>query len=161
MTDDLRLEALRGSRLAADLDDDECRLLASLVTVRDLSDRDVLAREGLADNHLHVVAHGHLDVIREVEAGNHVTLASLGAGDLAGELNFVDGTKRQSSLVARGQTRVLGLARERLESLLKSNPAIVYHVMRAIIRTVHETQRRLSLQAVELVNYIYKQHGRY
>jgi len=35
MTDDLRLEALRGSRLAADLDDDECRLLASLVTVRD------------------------------------------------------------------------------------------------------------------------------
>jgi len=152
MTDDLRLEALRGSRLAADLDDDECRLLASLVTVRDLSDGEVLAREGLADNHLHVVAHGHLDVIREVEAGNHVTLASLGAGDLAGELN---------SLVARGQTRVLGLARERLESLLKSNPAIVYHVMRAIIRTVHETQRRLSLQAVELVNYIYKQHGRY
>jgi hypothetical protein len=33
--------------------------------------------------------------------------------------------------------------------------------MRGIIRVVHETQRRLSAQAVELSNYVYKQHGRY
>jgi len=26
---------------------------------------------------------------------------------------------------------------------------------------VHAIQRRLSLQAVELSNYVYKQHGRY
>ena len=51
--------------------------------------------------------------------------------------------------------------RERLESLLATHPAVVYHVMRGIIRVVHETQRRLSDQAVELSNYVYKQHGRY
>jgi hypothetical protein len=56
---------------------------------------------------------------------------------------------------------VLGLARQRLESLLATHPAVVYHVMRGIIRIVHETQRRLSDQAVELSNYVYKQHGRY
>jgi hypothetical protein len=33
--------------------------------------------------------------------------------------------------------------------------------MRAIIRTVHLIQRRLSMQALELQNYVYKQHGRY
>jgi hypothetical protein len=33
--------------------------------------------------------------------------------------------------------------------------------MRAIVRTVHAIQRRLSMQSVELTNYIYKQHGRY
>ena len=83
------------------------------------------------------------------------------SGDLAGEMSFVDGTSYRSSLVAVGGARVLGLAREQLESLLSTHPAVVYHVMRAIIRTVHETQRRLSHQAVELSNYIYKQHGRY
>ncbi len=62
---------------------------------------------------------------------------------------------------ALGSARVLGLEREKLESLLDTHPVIVYHVMRAIIRTVHQIQRRLSLQAVELQNYIYKQHGRY
>ncbi len=44
---------------------------------------------------------------------------------------------------------------------IATHPAIVYHVMRAISATVHATQRRLSHQAVELSNYIYKQHGRY
>jgi hypothetical protein len=33
--------------------------------------------------------------------------------------------------------------------------------MRAIIRIAHNVQRRLSIQSVELSNYIYKQHGRY
>jgi len=66
-----------------------------------------------------------------------------------------------ASKVALGDTRVLGLEREKLESVLKSHPEIVYRVMRAIIRVVHQIQRRLSMQQVELSNYIYKQHGRY
>ena len=90
-----------------------------------------------------------------------LTVATLGPGALAGEMGFVDGTPYSSSLVAVGGARVLGLARQRLESLLATHPAVVYHVMRGIIRVVHVTQRRLSDQAVELSNYVYKQHGRY
>jgi hypothetical protein len=33
--------------------------------------------------------------------------------------------------------------------------------MRAIMRTVHSLMRRMSVQSIELQNYIYKQHGRY
>jgi CRP-like cAMP-binding protein len=73
----------------------------------------------------------------------------------------MDGTDHYASLVARGATRILGLEREKLESLLNARPDIVYKVMRAIIRAVHQIQRRLSMQSVELTNYIYKQHGRY
>ena len=47
------------------------------------------------------------------------------------------------------------------ESLLDGHPHIVYRIMRAIVRRVHQAQQRLSAQAVELNNYIYKQHGRY
>ena len=107
------------------------------------------------------MASGHVGVVKYLESDTQLTVATLGVGDLAGEMGFVDGTPYQSSLVAIGSTRVLGLARDRLESMLATHPPIVYHVMRAIIRTVHETQRRLSHQAVELSNYIYKQHGRY
>ena len=107
------------------------------------------------------MASGHIGVVKYPESDTQLTVATLGVGDLAGEMGFVDGTPYQSSLVAIGSTRVLGLARDRFESMLATHPPIVYHVMRAIIRTVHETQRRLSHQAVELSNYIYKQHGRY
>ena len=66
-----------------------------------------------------------------------------------------------ASKVALGDTRVLGLEREKLESILATHPQIVYRVMRAIIRVVHQIQRRLAMQQAELSNYIYKQHGRY
>ena len=155
------LQALRASRLAQDLSEDECRVLAALCSVHDLADGEVLVAEGKADNHLHVVASGMLGVVRNAGTADRVTIATLQPGDLAGELGFVDGTERHASLVALGGTQVVGLEREKLESLLSTHPAIVYHVMRAIIRTVHQIQRRLSLQAVELQNYIYKQHGRY
>jgi CRP-like cAMP-binding protein len=161
MNEDVKLQALRASRLASDLDADECRVLAPLCSMHDLCDGEVLVSEGSADNHLHVVVGGSLAVIRNSNTDNRVTVAVLGAGDLAGELGFVDGTERHASLVAIGSARVIGLERERLESLLTTHPTIVYHVMRAIIRTAHQIQRRLSLQATELQNYIYKQHGRY
>ena len=161
MTDETKLQALRASRLAADLSEDECRVLSDLVDVRDLADDEVLVREGTADNRLHVIASGTLGIVKNADTDARATVATLDVGELAGELGFIDGALRQSSLVAKGSTRVLSLERERLESLLTTNPVIVYHVMRAIIRTVHQIQRRLSLQAVELSNYVYKQHGRY
>jgi CRP/FNR family transcriptional regulator, cyclic AMP receptor protein len=161
MTDETKLQTLRASRLAADLSEDECRVLSDLVDVRDLADGEVLVREGMADNRLHVIASGTLGIVKNPDTDARVTVATLDAGELAGELGFIDGALRQSSLVATGSTRVLSLEREKLESLLTTNPMIVYHVMRAIIRTVHQIQRRLSLQAVELSNYVYKQHGRY
>jgi CRP/FNR family cyclic AMP-dependent transcriptional regulator len=156
-----QLAALRASKLATDLDDDELLVLARLVDVRELADGEVLVREGTADEHLYVVASGVVGVVKYLESETRLTVATLGAGALAGEMGFVDGSSYHSSLVALGAARVLGLGRRKLESLLPTHPAIVYHVMRGIIRTVHETQRRLSHQAVELSNYIYKQHGRY
>jgi len=154
-------DALRSTRLAAELSDDECRVLADLVAVRDLKQGEVLAQEGAADNHLYVILGGTLGVIKNAGTDHAVTVNTLFRGDFVGELGFMDGTELYASKVALGDTQVLGLEREKLESLLPTHPVIVYRVMRAIIRVVHQIQRRLSMQQTELSNYIYKQHGRY
>jgi CRP-like cAMP-binding protein len=161
MADPNRFEALSKTRLAAELDDAQRRVLSDLVTLRDLKQGEVLAREGTVDNHLYVVISGTLGIVKGAGSTDAVTINTLGVGDFAGELGFMDGTELFASKVALGETRVLGLEREKLESLLHSHPEIVYRVMRAIIRVVHQIQRRLSMQQVELSNYIYKQHGRY
>lgn len=161
MADDARLEALSKTRLAAELDDAQRRVLADLVTLRDLAQGEVLAREGTIDNHLYVVLSGTLGIVKGAGSADAVTINTLGPGDFAGELGFMDGTELFASKVALGETRVLGLEREQLEKVLYSHPEVVYRVMRAIIRVVHQIQRRLSMQQAELSNYIYKQHGRY
>jgi CRP-like cAMP-binding protein len=154
-------DALRASRLSAELDDAQCRTLAALMEIQELKDGDVLVREGSTDDHLFVVIRGALGVVRHPQGEPPVTLHTLVPGDLAGELSFIDGTERYASLVAEGVTRVLSLRRPAFETLLKSEPEIVYRTLRAIVRTAHAIQRRLSSQSIELANYIYKQHGRY
>lgn len=154
-------EALRSTRIAAELDPDQCAALAALVVMRDLADGEVLVREGTADNHLYMVVKGTLGVIKHAGGDDQALLQSLHQGDLAGELGFLDGSERYASLVALGAVQVLSLEREKLETLVSTNPMVLYRVMRSIIRTVHLVQRRLSMQANELSNYIFKQHGRY
>ena len=100
-------------------------------------------------------------VVRGAGSAEAVTLFTLAPGDFVGELSFIDATPHYASVVAVGPARVFGLEREKLEALLEAHPQIVYRVMRAIVRTVHQIQRRLSMQSTELTNYIYKQHGRY
>jgi CRP/FNR family cyclic AMP-dependent transcriptional regulator len=161
MTDQDRFQALRGTKLAVELDDDQCRTLSRLVDLRDLKQGEVLAREGTVDNRIHVILAGHLGVVKHAETVDAITINTLGPGDFVGEMGFMDGTEAYASKVALGDTRVLSLEREKLESLLGTEPQIVYRVMRAIIRVVHQVQRRLAMHQVELSNYIYKQHGRY
>jgi len=152
--------ALRTSKLAAELNEEQCRQLATVVSLHELVDGEVLVKEGSADDRLFTVVSGALGVIKDAPEGP-VTLHTLTAGDLAGELSFLDATVRYASLVALGPTQVLVLSRKALESILDAQPHVVYHVMRSIMRTVHAIQRRLSIHQSELANYIYKQHGRY
>lgn len=161
MTELDKIEALRASKLGVELTPDQCRVLADAIRWRDLADGEVLVREGTRDNHLYVMVSGNLRVVRNAGQPDEVTLFTLTAGDLVGELSFIDGTEHYASLVSRGRTHAFGLEREQLESLLRADADLVYRVMRAIIRTAHQIQRRLSMQQVELTNYIYKQHGRY
>ena len=161
MNDESLVAALQHSRLGAELSAEQAKALAEHLRFRDLAPDEVLVAQGTSDNHLYVIVRGALAVVRNAGTPERVTLLTLTAGDLVGELSFIDETPHYASLIAASPTRVFGLERERLESLLVTHPDIVYRVMRAIVRTVHEIQRRISMHSTELMNYIYKQHGRY
>jgi CRP-like cAMP-binding protein len=154
-------DAVRASRLAEDLSPEQIVVLGSLLRLQSLPAREVLAREGSADNLLYVVVSGALGVVKNLGMPDEATIVTLQAGDFAHELGFLDGAVRYASLVALAPTEVLVLEREKLESLVVTDPRILYRVMCSIIRAVHKVQTRLSVQASELTNYIFKQHGRY
>lgn len=154
-------DALRASKLAAELTDDQCRTLAALMVLREMTDGEVLVPEGRPDSHLYLVVSGAVAVVRGAGSQDEVQLFTLVHGETVGEMSFLDDNVHYASFLARGHTTVLGLERAQLETLIESQPHIVYRVMRAIVRRVHQIQHRLSAQATELSNYIYKQHGRY
>jgi len=149
------------SSLGAELSQEEAAALGDIMSPRDLADGDFLISEGIADDSLHVLLGGKLEVVKHAGADETVSLAVLREGDLAGELSFVDGAVHTVGLRALCDSRVLTLTRERFESIVDENPQLVYKVMRAVARSAHRIVHRMNYEFVELNNYIFKQHGRY
>jgi CRP-like cAMP-binding protein len=159
--DDTLIDALRASPIGSGLSAEQARMLAGLVEPRDCARDEVLGREGEVDDRLFVVVAGTLAVTRHLGTRTETLLSTLHRGDLAHELGFLDGAPRYASLVASEPSRVLVLRRAALEGLIERDPRLLYAVMGGIVRAVHALQTRLSMQAAELANYVFKQHGRY
>jgi len=162
--DEMILQALRNSTLSEELRDSEVELLASFITVRDYKAGDLILKPGDTELKDTLLILGSGDVEATATTGSEqVTLHLLQPGDLAGIIGFVGGNVMQISatVVAKTDSKVLLLDRVRFESLLNTNPAIVYYVMRGIVRNVHGIVRRCHMQSVEMNNYMFKQGGRY
>jgi len=149
------------SSLGTELLQEEADLLSGLMTVRELDDGEFLLSEGTADDSLHVLIEGKLEVVKSTGADEFASLAVLRDGDLAGELSFVDGQPHTVGLRALCRSRVLTLARADFEGIVADNPQLVYKVMRTVARSAHRIVHRMNYEFIELSNYIFKQHGRY
>ncbi|MGC2458639.1 MAG: cyclic nucleotide-binding domain-containing protein [Gallionellaceae bacterium] len=163
-TDELILQALRNSSLAEELRDSEIELLASYITVREYKAGETILKPGDSElkDTLLILGSGDVEATATT-GGEQMTLHLLKPGDLAGIIGFVGGNVMQISatVVAKTDSKVLLLDRGRFESLLNIQPAIVYYVMRGIVRNVHGIVRRMNMQSMEMSNYVFKQGGRY
>ena len=155
------LDLIQHSALVSDLTPEQCVELSEITSVQLVKNGEVLIQQGDTDEALNIIAAGTLAAERKTAGGDTITLHILKPGDLAGAMGFVDGTEHSATLRALGDTTVVSLRRHDLESVLTSNPALVYGVMRGVIRSVHRILREMNLQYVELNNYITKTHGRY
>ncbi len=163
-TDDLILQTLHNSTLTEELRDAEIESLGRLFEVMEYKAGQILLRPGeeRLKNSLIVLASGEVEATAII-GGEQATLHLLQPGDLAGIITFVGGNVSQisSTVVAKTDCKVLLLERSKLESLLNSQPAIVYYVMRGVVRHVHGIVRRMNAQSVEMTNYLYKTGGRF
>ena len=152
---------IAGSSLGAELSDNDVAILGGLMQERQLADEEFLFEDGMADDSLHVILTGKVEVVKRTGDDNFASLAVLREGELAGELSFIDGAPHTVGLRALSETRVLSLRREAFKGIIDSNPQLVYKVMRAVARSAHRIVHRMNHQFIELNNYIFKQHGRY
>lgn len=149
------------SALGTELSREEAGALSNLMTQRELADGEFLIDDGTADDSLHVLIEGKLEVVKRYGADEFASLAILREGDMAGELSFIDGELHTVGLRALCISQVLSLKRDDFETVVDENPLLVYKVMRAVARSAHRIVHRMNFEFIELSNYIFKQHGRY
>ncbi|MEW6563107.1 MAG: cyclic nucleotide-binding domain-containing protein [Pseudomonadota bacterium] len=162
--EELIMQTLRSASITEELRDAELTALAQAITVREYKAGTYLIQPGnsVEKDSLLILASGEAEVTASIN-GETATMKLTEPGDLAGIITFVGGNLAQISATVqvKQDSKVLLLERARFESLLNSQPAVVYYVMRGIVRYVHGLVRRMNAQSQEMSNYLYHMHGRY
>lgn len=162
--DERILKALHNSRLVENLRDFEINILTSLITIKYFEVQELITElddDSLKDA-LMILVEGKIEVSAIVDH-EPMSLYLESPGDLARIISFVGSNMMDISvsIKVKKPSAVLLLQRSKLEALLHSHPAIVYCVMRNLVRHVHGVARRKNADKEELSNYFFRMHGRY
>ncbi|VAW84975.1 cAMP-binding proteins - catabolite gene activator and regulatory subunit of cAMP-dependent protein kinases [hydrothermal vent metagenome] len=161
MSDTPAAKLILSSSLGKELNEKECEILATAMTVRRLNDKELLIEKDASDDSLFLLACGELAVIKKGGAKEASVVYIMKEGECAGTRAFVDRTPRKATLRAQGNATVYVMTPDNFENLLDTHPRIVYKVMRAIFRITHSNLMRMNQESAQLSNYINKTHGRY
>ena len=107
--------------------------------------------EGDASDACYVIRSGEVRVTREHSDGRAIALATLGAGEIVGELAMLDGEVRSASVEALSDVELLAIAALDMRGLLERNPEITAKLVVALTRRVRETNERVARQSFQTV----------
>jgi CRP-like cAMP-binding protein len=126
--------------LADALTDTEFRKLAVAVQPFEFDPGEKLVEQGKPASDLFWVTAGRLDVVVEVE-GREKHIGTVGAGDIAGEINFLDPGPSEWTLVATTRGAALRLPAAELEAVVHTSPAIAGALLHQVIEAIAEKRR--------------------
>src|SRR4051794_14492266 len=115
---------LRSVPLFSDLDEEELERFSRVAVPRSFPATTRVFHEGDHSDACYIVREGSFRVTREHSDGRAITLATLGAGEIFGELAMLDGDQRSASAEALTDGELLALPANDVRSLLARHPEI-------------------------------------
>lgn len=147
MNRDTVLDTLRSSQVFGSLDPTALGELAAVCVPRSFRRDQFLCYQGDPGDSLFVLVEGLVKITVASERGDEMVLATLGAGDVLGELSVIDPGPRSASAVAVQATSALVINRSSLLTAMQQSPAL----LDALLHTLGAMVRRLTEQATDLV----------
>lgn len=115
----------RGGDLVGYLDDEEYALLLAATEQVSAKAGDVVLHKGSPARSLILVEEGEVEIVEEVAGGEiEIVLDRAGAGEVVGEVGFLDGRPRLNQVRAKTEVRLRRLTREALLRLAEKSPGV-------------------------------------
>jgi alkyl hydroperoxide reductase subunit AhpC len=102
---------------------------------------DVVIRQGDEPDRFYIIANGEVDVMRHTAEGADVHLATLGSGEIFGEIGLLEETRRTADVRAHSDVEVLALDWRDFKDLLDASDPTARDFMHIV------EQRRAALPA--------------
>lgn len=104
--------------------EDERRRVESIGEERRIAEGEYLIRRGEIDSTLFTIEDGHLD-IEVIRDGDPAVVATVGPGDVLGEVSFIDDSPRTVSVKAGEETTVRSWNKRTLSEALAFEPTLL------------------------------------
>ena len=133
------------------LTDEDLAEVAAVAIPRHFDAGEVVFREGDRSNTCYVVRAGRVRAVREHSGRRTLTLATLGPGDIFGELAMFEDETRSATIEALEDTDVCAILGHDMRRLLRSHPDISVKLLGALGHRLRETNERLARQSFQTV----------
>ena len=93
-----------------------------------------------------IIRSGKVDIVQERD-GKEIKLATLGPGDVVGEMALLDEFPRSASVRAAEPTTALGIQRWHFKGILESHPQLALALLPILTRRIRAAEGSLPGQA--------------
>lgn len=150
-TSEETIALLHGIPAFSELGDTELARVAEVTVPRTFRGGEAIFHEGDESDTCYVVRSGHVRAVREHTDGRTLTLATLGPGDIFGELAIFDEERRSATVEALDDLEVVGILGADMRRMLRQHPDIAVKLLAALSRRLRETNERLTRQSFQTV----------
>jgi CRP/FNR family transcriptional regulator, cyclic AMP receptor protein len=145
------VQLLRSVPLFSDLEGEELERFSRVAVPRAFPAATRVFHEGDHSDACYIVSSGSFRVTREHSDGRAITLATLGPGDIFGELAMLDGEVRSASVESLVDGELLALPASEVRALLSRHPEITVKLIAALVRRLRTANERISRQSFQTV----------
>ena len=145
------VELLQSVDLFSDLEEDELERFSHVAVPRSFPAGTRVFHEGDSSDACYIVKSGAFRVTREHSDGRAITLATLGPGEIFGELAMLDGDQRSASAEALSDGELLALPAGDVRALLSRHPEIALKLVAGLVRRLRAANVRISRQSFQTV----------
>ena len=134
--------------LLAGFTEEQLALLAQAVTPRVVSRGEQVMAQGDPTDSVYIIISGRLRVVMSGRHGKQVILATLGPGEIVGEMGLIDDSPRSASVIATEESHLLSLTKREFDRCLAEHFDMAMRLVHALVHRLREADRMIGSLAL-------------
>jgi CRP/FNR family transcriptional regulator, cyclic AMP receptor protein len=142
-------EVLRRVPFFAEIEPPKLKALAYVSERVGFDDGKIVCRQGDPGDAAYLIIDGEADIVLEGPAGP-VTVATLGANDLVGEMSILTSEPRNATVRAKGRLIALRIGKDPFMRMVREFPSMAVSIMQELAHRVNDTNNQLRAARSEV-----------
>jgi CRP/FNR family cyclic AMP-dependent transcriptional regulator len=142
-------EVLRRVPFFAEIEPAKLKLLAFMSERAGFDDGKVLFRQGDPGDAAYLIIDGQVEIVLEGPAGP-VTVATLGANEIVGDMAILTGAPRNATVRAKGRLVALRIAKDPFMRMVREFPNMAVSIMQELAHRIEATNNQLRAALSEV-----------